>query len=559
VASDRSAIHCVFFLADFSTFRMSSQASSRKGTSEPAEVSKTKVRKATTTDRPSTRSTTNQTGAATAVTALLEKDDVHNANDGRRYLEKYLLLCPAGEPLTTNSLGYCLHQISEMKGIKNDVANAVRAAAYLIEEIEEHSVNVVVRDAVISQLNELTQDMKSLVEDAKEKFDTYVQSKLSETATPPSPPLPDNRDVPGVLKRKTYGDALISPPPHADPRLAAREGIRARQILLEGIDSTSKVGQMNGTQLKVEFNRIFEQLGFEEKGVRSVTVQKKKGLLVEMESDRASAWVSKAENRFALCVEIGPDVVVRPRAHTVIAFNIPLTFDPEKQEHLAEFYEANHLDSETIATTRWVKPIARRIPEQKSAHLSISFTDASAANRAIADGISICNKRVRVEKVKKEPTRCLKCQGWNHHAYECISRDDKCGNCAENHRTSQCPHPRRTRCISCNVDDHASWSRKCPTYLKKVDNCNLRNPENSLQFFPTTEPWTWTPRTEPKFNKPPQYDSYRPSWGALGPLPDWNTDIPPSRSWDDDTPYDSAPLVKQTITTTPQPRADPAT
>ena len=37
-----------------------------------------------------------------------------------------------------------------------------------------------------------------------------------------------------------------------------------------------------------------------------------------------------------------------------------------------------------------------------------------------------------------------------------------------------------------------SWSRSCPTFLRKTEEYNTRNPENSLQFFPTTDPWTWT-------------------------------------------------------------------
>ena len=32
----------------------------------------------------------------------------------------------------------------------------------------------------------------------------------------------------------------------------------------------------------------------------------------------------------------------------------------------------------------------------------------------------------------------------------------------------------------------------CPTFLKKVDEFNMRNPENLLPFFPTAEPWTWS-------------------------------------------------------------------
>ena len=50
-----------------------------------------------------------------------------------------------------------------------------------------------------------------------------------------------------------------------------------------------------------------------------------------------------------------------------------------------------------------------------------------------------------------------------------------------------------TRCVSCGTNDHASWNRAYPTFLKKTEEFNSRNPENTLHFFPTTESWTWTP------------------------------------------------------------------
>jgi hypothetical protein len=64
-----------------------------------------------------------------------------------------------------------------------------------------------------------------------------------------------------------YTESLIHPPPHANPRLAAREGIRARQIMLEGIDQDSKLSHLDGTQLKTEFNKILGAAGLIGKGI----------------------------------------------------------------------------------------------------------------------------------------------------------------------------------------------------------------------------------------------------------------------------------------------------
>ena len=165
-------------------------------TSSPHEPTVTRKRgtasgpgrtKTSTSTRQTRQATTTLTTATTPGTTILTKDDVHNATNGRRYLEKRLLLCPAGEPVTTASLATCLHQISEMGGITNVIGNAIRAAAYLAEEIEENAISSVIRDAVLTQVNELAMDMKALVDDAKTKIDDHAKLRKDELDRPSTP------------------------------------------------------------------------------------------------------------------------------------------------------------------------------------------------------------------------------------------------------------------------------------------------------------------------------------------------------------------------------------
>jgi hypothetical protein len=140
---------------------------------------------------------------------------------------------------------------------------------------------------------------------------------------------------------------------------------------------------------------------------------------------------------------------------------------------------------------KWVKPIHRRTLNQRTAHLFLMFTNTDAANRAITNGLNICSRRCHVERVKREPIRCLKCQGWNHFARECLENKDTCGNCTKEHRTSECTTPLTKCCMSCKMEGHTSWSRECPTFNRKLNDLNDRNLENTLQFIPTADPWTW--------------------------------------------------------------------
>ena len=89
-------------------------------------------------------------------------------------------------------------------------------------------------------------------------------------------------------------------------------------------------------------------------------------------------------------------------------------------------------------------------------------------------------------------------------------------------------------CMSCKTNGHASWSRECPAFIRKLNDLNDRNPENALQYIPTANPWTWTAsaqtipqpqqaypdaartnhsRDRPQYTKkapPRRYDSYVP-------------------------------------------------
>jgi hypothetical protein len=193
-----------------------------------------------------------------------------------------------------------------------------------------------------------------------------------------------------------------------------------------------------------------------------------------MDTDAAAAWLAEQENRDKTCNKIGPGVSFRSRVHNLIAFNVPLGLSPENQNHRLEICEANSLDPDIITSIKWVKPIHRRTQTQRTAHLFLTFSNADAANRAITNGIYICNRRCQMERVKREPTRCLKCQGWNHFAKECTEEHDKCRNCTKNHRTNDCPTPLARVCVSCKSEDHASWSRDCPTFVKKLNDFNDR-------------------------------------------------------------------------------------
>ena len=182
----------------------------------------------------------------------------------------------------------------------------------------------------------------------------------------------------------------------------------------------------------------------------------------------------------------------------MIAYFVPLNLNPDNPRHVAEIAESNNIAADDILKIRWAKPPARRSPSQICGHLIVNFSNPDTANRAKTEGLIICNKRVSVAKYKKEPIRCLKCHGWNHVASECVQTYDRCGSCgARDHRTSMCTDKSTLYCINCESHSHASWAKDCPVFVRKCKDFDNKHPENSLPYYPSTEPWTWAPNPLP--------------------------------------------------------------
>jgi hypothetical protein len=304
----------------------------------------------------------------------------------------------------------------------------------------------------------------------------------------------------------SYRDAAISGvalPHGTNPRILAREGIRLRQFIIDlpGGLSLKNLGQ---PEVLKRFNEAMDkaagELGKGARKIRSVLKLNNKVLLGEFMHDDGAKWFAMQSHADAFITALGDDNVgatIKKRSHPMIAYYVPLNLNTENPAHMAEIIEANNLQSDDLLKIKWVKPPARRAPNQICGHLILTFSNPDAANRAKTEGLIICSKRVSVSKYKKEPIRCMKCHGWNHIAAECAQSFNRCGTCgSREHRTSVCTS-KSTYCVNCEVDDHTSWSRECPTFTRKCHEFDVKHPENSLPYYPSSEPWTWAVEPQP--------------------------------------------------------------
>jgi hypothetical protein len=295
--------------------------------------------------------------------------------------------------------------------------------------------------------------MKLLANNVNDRINAHLKDALKQITKAAAAPvirqeesIQQTQPAPTASQGHTYASALINPPAHANPKLAAREGIKARQFLLQSIKE-SAYGHHDTQKLKAEINRIAKEMGLTEGKVRSVVTQKDDSVLIEVDSDVAAKWFTNILNRVGLCGVLGEHVSFRSRMFNVLAFNVPLTTDPRDIAHLTEINEVNDLEDFSVKAIRWAKPLNRRSPQQKSAHLVLTFNDPEAANHAILNGIMICHKKCHIERIKKEPIQCLKCQGWT--TWQEIAR--KCSTPAE---IAMCHTPQAKRCVSCKAEEH---------------------------------------------------------------------------------------------------------
>jgi hypothetical protein len=445
----------------------------------------------------------------TRATGVLEIDEdnqeIGDAEKGREFLEERLLMVPDGAPLTLNMLSSTLFQVAAMSGIGLPAINAVRAVAYLLKEVEIGEVTEAIRDIANAQFDEVTKDLKEFTEGLRDKLTEDLEKKMSMlegkaadlTATAEKA-IQQQAGNPGSAPyRDALNRAFSGAPMDANPRLAAKENIRQRQSLID-IPKGSRLKDCANLVLVGKFSEAMGKATAQKHKIRSALKLQNGGILVEMVTDEGAAWLASKENAEAFLRELGEtEASFKTRSYNVVAYFVPLNLDTSSEKDRREIEECNSIPEGGLTKIRWIKPPARRKTDQHYAHAIVTFSDADAANRAIVNGLTICNKRLSVAKSKREPIRCLKCQGWDHIASECTITNKEvniCGTCGgRDHWTSRCTQQGATYCSSCRTHDHTSWNRECPTFLRKIDDLNARDPANDLPFFPAKESWTWSP------------------------------------------------------------------
>lgn len=477
----------------------------------------------------------------TQATASAICTTVKNAEEARHYLSGKGWLI-AGENVALDTLARTLFAII-IEGNKIDKATAatISAVAFLITESHENSIKKELTDKITLQIKET---LDTLATDLCSKIDQQTQSlhAAAKSNTSLTENLKQTQEKLDEVTQKmtsnvrSYSQVAASPPPaNTSPpvspislsqvQIRNREEIKKRQVLidftpmrdlqLENMDETTLARKANDS-IKTTWAATPDPKP-EVPKIKSATLMRNGGLLLELDSQDSAKWLLTESNRIRFLNNIGNGANIKDRSYQVIVQFAPILFNPEDETHIRTYETANGLPANSILKAEWIKPAKDRKPSQKVATLRVYHKDADSANHILSKGATVLGSKTVPKKPKKEPIRCLKCQCFGHERRKCSVDNPKCAKCTGPHETDACiVPPRAHECVNCH-GHHPSYDRDCPMFREKCDQIDNRCPENNLAFYPTDDSWSWAtidhlPTSLPRPSPPPPPQRNQPAY-----------------------------------------------
>jgi hypothetical protein len=165
----------------------------------------------------------------------------------------------------------------------------------------------------------------------------------------------------------------------------------------------------------------------------------------------------------------------------------------------------------------------RRNLNQKTAHVIMGFNTRELANQTIEASLIIENKKVFVEKLLIEPSRCFNCQSvkGDHRTAYCPNKHPTCARCAGEHTTTSCTHMGTPRCVNCKAEGHSAADHSCPSFESSTAHYRRFTPDSKYHFYPIeTDTYTWEPNATEAYvgfePGPPNWEkeAHAASWKA---------------------------------------------
>lgn len=451
---------------------------------------------------------------------------VDDAKSARTWLSESNFIDPE-LPTSIPNLTDLLHTIAEKKLTIATYRCAMHATAYLISD----NLNSLIKHAISAKLAEQTDSLSSILSESSAQILKEIRTlnkitieKLNSMERLQSTPNP-SRPSATMSFAKAVNNGRREPDPNKPrqiQRVINRVVAQAKNVVLvpDRDLENDPTENLNDTDLLTKGRFALSQLDSSDcpGDLDFTTVRKtKRSMIIYTCTNEAVAeWLKQPPNRSIFLANFSCLMQFLDTQCPILVEYVPVSFNPANPDILREVETSNLLDPGSLRLSRWIKPLARRTQNQRTAHLIINCATPEVANVAINSGLHILGRQLEARKLRPDPRRCLKCQELtnDHIAASCSSLHNVCGNCSEHHRTAQCPHPDQThyKCANCQ-GLHGAWDRSCPIFVAASDKMLNRSPglDSRLYLIPN-DPATWADiNNRPTYTNHPIAEPSRPS------------------------------------------------
>jgi len=116
------------------------------------------------------------------------------------------------------------------------------------------------------------------------------------------------------------------------------------------------------------------------------------GIVYELNSPESATWLRKEKTEFTKHYDGAS--IIKDKAVSILVEYIPITHNPDALGESKKIERETGLPTDSIDSTRWIKPMSRRTVGQHTAHLITKLCSPEAANQALRDGLIIEGKCV---------------------------------------------------------------------------------------------------------------------------------------------------------------------
>ena len=387
-----------------------------------------------------------------------------------------------------------------MPEVQTALMKQVHLLAEHVKELKKAKDDSDSLEAVVTRTFDVAkEDLQATTHQLNEAAESLVSATLeagSQPAYPPPPALGDS--YANILRKSSHAVAV------------ARCDSQARTICLtppqvpEGTDNS--LNSLGEDVLVIKANLALECTQKETElvptGAKFLSVRKTAhgSLLYEVDSADTVAWLRLDEGKCAFTSNFGMKVSLATKPFSTIVEYVPALFAINDTHMIRELEQVNDLPVSAVHLIRWIKPIERRTPNQRTTHAIVDFFRPEDANMAIKNGLLMKGKRCDIRKLLPEPTRCMKCQSFDgHYEKSCISTQDMCRTCTGNHRTRDCmvTSQEHRRCANCKTTGHTAWSCECPHFVDLLNCHHSHSQDVDYRYFPVcNNPATWVQESE---------------------------------------------------------------